>query len=56
MRCEICGRMAIDPSSHDCPKAVLDRLDREDREADLEAEVQEEGIEEYRLRFFDSEE
>lgn len=50
MRCEICGRRAMDPLSHDCPKAVLDRIDREDREADLEAEIQEDDWEEEKWR------
>lgn len=50
MRCEICGRWAINSLGHDCPKAVLNRIDKRDRDADLEAEIQEEGLEDYRDR------
>ena len=46
-RCEICGKWAPIPALHDCPRKVLDRIDREHRKADLEAEIQERESEEF---------
>ena len=55
MHCTVCGRdMKFDPLRHVCPKSTRRRLDEEDRKADLEAEIQDDDLDEYRFRFLES--